>query len=84
MSHFSWAQPSYTALLLDPQTHVPCDCDTISKGTQQGFNDTRFLSKEHCYNKERIYHTQISLLSHFPHPHHGVATVQSFFNQAEV
>ena len=62
MANFSWAQPTYSALLLIPQMHVPYKCGTIKREINRLSNGIRFIAKKHCYDKEIINQTQISLL----------------------
>ena len=57
LANFSWAQHTYSALFLIPQMHVPYKWGTIWKGTKQAKT-----GKKHCYHREIIYQTQISLL----------------------
>ena len=46
LSHFSWAQPTYSALLLIPQMHVPHKCGTIGKVRKQPFQRYKMYCQE--------------------------------------
>ena len=59
LANFSWAQPTYSALFLIPQMHVPYKWAPFERELSNGI---RFIAKKHCYHREIIYQTQISLL----------------------
>ena len=60
---FSCAQPTYSALLLIPQVHVPYKCTRapFERELYRLSNGIRFIAKKHCYHREIINQTQISL-----------------------
>src|SRR4029434_10636030 len=46
LANLSWAQPTYSALLLIPQMHVPYKCGTIKKGNKQAFQRYKIYCQE--------------------------------------
>jgi len=61
LSHYSWVQPTYSALLLIPKMVVPHKCGTMGKVRKQAFQRYETYCQK-ALLQHRNHQTQIALL----------------------